>query len=291
MRHLLTTTALFCVVGPALAADPFERHSYFWLEQVAKNSQPLVEVSARIAAEWKTLGPGVASPCIVIRTSEGNLAKALLSWGFRKTDKQPLPVLLLERYVTYDNQRRELATAHGENVMLFPGFQFDFDIGQVVPEGLGGDVAFTENRRLVPIGEAALFGVNGPQVPGESETYDPNDHPEVRPRDFSGTWKIVADGRWRGTWELTADDDGNVQGHYLSDETKSTYPLEGRVSMAQPHQVSFTVQLANTEQQFELYLWTTDKSALAGVTTLLDKKFGVYALREAKAAPPTKPAE
>jgi hypothetical protein len=279
---------LLGIVGPApraWAVDAFDRHTTFWLRQAVRQQEPLKELTSGQAGAWKQIGPGISSPCVIVQTNNGHWAKALLSWGLRKSGAKLVPVVVIDRYVTYDNDRRDVALAAGQNVMLFPGFYFNFEIGQVVPEGQGGDVLFAEVRKLQPSGNARLFGLSGSALPagGEGEKHDPNDHQGVLPRDFSGNWQIRADGRWNGVGQLTSDDDGNVQGSYTSDDTKSVYMLHGQVT-GSPHRLTLEVELANTTQTFEAFLWTKDKSAMAGTTVLADRKFGFYAVRMKEAA-------
>jgi hypothetical protein len=277
--------------GTTLAADSFDRHSSYWLSLAAKNGEPLEAVTSGKAAQWKYLGRDISQSCIVVKTANGNWAKALVSWGFRKADPMPVPVLLLERYVTYDRDRPNITVAHGSNLMLFPGFEFDFDIGQVVPSGLGGDVAFNEKRQLVPLEGAQLFGLDGPAVPpGEDEEYDPQAQPGVQPRDFAGEWRVTADGRWYGTWNLSVDDEGNIDGQYLSSDTKSTFPVKGRLALGEPNRAQLEVEFAVASQQYDLYMFTGDKSAMCGTTTIVDRKFGVIAHRVPKDKPAAEPA-
>jgi hypothetical protein len=264
----------------AWAVDAFDRHTTLWLRQAIKQKEPLAEVTSGQAASWKQLGPGIDSPCVIIKTNNGHWTKALLSWGLRKSGDKRVPVLVIDRYVTYDNDRRDVALAAGRNVMLFPGFYFNFEIGQVVPEGHGGDVLFTEASKLLPAGAAQIFGQSGSALPPPSDEtkHDPNDHEGVLPRDFSGNWRVFADGRWNGVWQLRASDDGTVRGTHTSDDTKSVYTFFGQVSGA-PHRMTADLELANATQSFEAYLWTKDKSVMAGTTVLADRKFGFYAVR------------
>lgn len=273
---------LLCLVPTtrSYAIDAFDRHTTFWLRQAVKDAQPLAELTSGQAASWKTLGRGL-SPCVIVKTHSGHWAKALLAWGLKRGDEGKIsPVLFIERYVTYDNDRPDLALASGKGVMLFAGFEYNFEIGQVVPAGQGGDVVFGEDKKLRPLAGAQIFGLNGSVLPSPAagEKYDPTAHEGVLPRDFSGVWQVDADGRWTGQWNLLVEEDGAVQGSYTSDESKSVYPVRGQVT-GLPHRMTLDIELANTTQSFEAFLWTKDKSTMAGVSTLAERKFGFYAKR------------
>ena len=282
------TLASVCVLLPllsssdAVAIDAFDRHSFFWVQQAVRDRQGIEHISSKEANRLKSIGAGLP-PCVVIETGEGNLAKVLLGWGYRKTDEQTTPVLMIERFVTYDSERRDKTVARGRDVILFPGFRFDFDIGHVVPEKQGGDVAFDDARRLRPLKGSKLYPLNGSAIPGagEGDGYDPLAHDDVRPRDFSGDWKVTTDGRWRGVWRLSVDDGGDVQGSYLSAQTASSYKITGKVS-GEAHRLRLQVHFDTGARDYEMFLWTSDKSAMAGTASILERKFGVFASREKK---------
>lgn len=265
------------------AADVFDRHSMYWLKQAAKGKQPTVELSLEQAAKLKPLAKNITSPCVVIKTDEDNWTKAMLGWGFRKGKDKPIPVLLIERFVTYRGDRPNIAAASGKDIMLFAGFSFNFDIGQVVPAGQGGDIEFTDKSVVKPSKPAELYLLDESQIPAPRATdkYDPNDHEGVRPRDFSGTWDVNVDGRWKGQWEITVEENRQAYGKYTSDESKSTYEISGRVATT-PHQIKLTVELANSRQSVDAFLWTTDKSKMAGTVTIAGRKFGFLATRNKK---------
>jgi hypothetical protein len=282
MRRVL----LFCFLSLVCAADAwgidaFDRHTTFWLREGVKNREPVAELSSGQAAGLKTLSRGIASPCVIVKTNHGHWTKALLSWGVRKgAEGKVTPVLLIERYVTYDNDRPDLALASGKNVMLFAGFQFNFEIGQVVPAGQGGDITLGDDKRLRPVDAALVYTLDGSVLPPaeQGEKYDPAAHDGVSPRDFAGIWQLNADGRWRGTCTLVVEEDGSVQGSYVSDESKSVYPVRGQVG-GLPHRMTLDIELANAVQSLEAFLWTGDKSTMAGTATLAERKFGFYAAR------------
>ncbi len=260
-------------------ADTFDDHSVYWLKQAVKQQKSLESLSMKDGQKLKTIGKGMTSPCIVVKTGEDNWAKALVSWGFRKSAAGRIPVVIIERFVNHRGDRPNLTTSDGEDVMLFPGFEFDFEIGQVVPQGHGGDIALGEPGTLTPVGPAELYGLNGPAVPiPEPSKYpDPNSHTGVLPTDFAGAWKVRIDGRWEGRWDLDVDG-RQVFGRFISGETKSVYEVHGRVTALQ-HNAKFDVELANTDQSFDAYLWTKDKSAMAGTVTMAGRKLGFFATR------------
>lgn len=274
-----TFAALVASVFPAFAADAFDRHTSEHLKRAIADARPAERLTLEDANKLKPIGRNL-SACIVVRTNDGNLAKALVAWGFRRGDGDPVPVLLIERFVTYRGDRGDVTAAAGKDVMLFAGFAFNFDIGQVVPDGQGGDVRMTGESVLVPLGEAQIFGLDGPQLPAAENgaAHDPGAHEGVLPQDFSGSWAVDFDGRWRGEWLLEVDTEGNARGTYTSEETKSAYPVTGRVA-SPPHRIRLTIHLENAQQTVEGYLWTTDKSRMSGRATLEGRDFGVIAIR------------
>jgi hypothetical protein len=265
-----------------VAADVFDQHTLTELKQATREATPLTEVSASVAAKWKSLSPKISSPCLIVQTNDGHWSKALLTWGQRKVKgrEQPQEVLVLERFVTYRGDREGLTTAAGKEVMVFAGHSFSFDIGQVVPAGAGADIEFTDSGILKPVGEAKLFALNGSQLPpGDPAKPNPNDHEGVLPRDFAGTWKVSIDGRWTGTWDMTVDEQRSVIGKFVSDDTQNRYELYGKVANV-PHQARLEIDLANTNLAIEAFLFTNDKSKMSGTVLIANRKVGFVATRQ-----------
>jgi len=280
MRTVLVGAILAATSSVVWSADVFERHSARELQQVLEQGPTMPRITLNDAARLKPLAANLSSPCVVVRTDEGNVAKVLLGWGLRKGGEQPTPVVLLERFVTFRSDRPDLTTAVGKEVMLFPGFGFNLDIGQVVPEGHGADIEFTADGAVQPLGNAVVVPLNGSQLPAaaKAETYDPQSHDGVVLQDFAGQWRINADGRWKGEWELTIGENGRVAGTFLSEELQNRYEIVGQPGAA-PHHLKADVFLANAQMQVDAYLWTTDKSQMAGTVTLTGRKFGFHATR------------
>jgi hypothetical protein len=268
-------------VGSSIQADVFDRHTSDYLRKVADDSDGLTEISLTDLHKLQPLSKTETTPVAVFKTSEGNWTKAAVTWAFRRTDDGLLPILTIERFVTYRNDFSDVAKAAGDNIMLFEGFAYDFDIGQVVPAEQGGDIKFTGNKSIETLNGTKLWGLDGSQLPDEKdgEAPDPTDHAGVLPTDFGGIWKVSIDGRWSGTMRLKIDKGRMLAGTFISDDTKSTYEVFGRVA-SPPQHARLTIQLENAQQDVECYLWTTDKSAMAGTSSLAGQTFGFYATRE-----------
>jgi len=130
-----------------------------------------------------------------------------------------------------------------------------------------------------------IYPVQGSKLPatatGKSRS---GDNEPVVPEDFAGAWEVDADGRWRGTWDLKVTDDGVINGTFLSDETQGTYPVAGGIGDL-PHHAKLTVTFSNSQQIIDAYLWTKDKSAMAGTFRLAGRTFGFSAKRKSETEP------
>lgn len=284
-RVVMSCLVIFVGMSPSSwSADVFDRHTMTELRPALDQGTPAAQITLADVAKIKPLGKNLSSPCVAIKTNNGNVAKALLGWGLRKGGEKPTPVVVLERYVTYRIDRPELTSAAGKDVMLFPGFGFNFDIGQVVPVGQGADVEFTAEGALKPVGDAVLVPISGSLLPSAEATakHDPQAHEGVLPEDFAGTWQVDADGRWKGEWLIDVDAEGRIAGTFVSDELQNRYEMLGQIGST-PQHLKLTVTLANAQMNVDAYLWTTDKSKMAGTVTLIGRKFGFVATRVAAA--------
>lgn len=288
---LVVALVTWLVACPSvLAIDTFDRHTASVLKQTIEGSTGVKSITQQLAGKLKPLDKDQENACLIVETTSGNLAKVLVTWGFRKsgsaTEQKLVPVLMLDRFVTYERGRGDSTVANGKNVMLFPGFGFDFDLGQVVPKGFDADVEFTDKGSLTCLDQATAYGVDGSQLPKEETTPGKagdkgKEKSIVTPEDFSGVWKVDGDGRWQGEWDLSVTEEGVATGKFLSAESEASYPIIGQIG-ALPHQIRLQVQFNNTTQVVDAFLWTKDKSTLAGTFTMEDRKFGLFATRQTK---------
>ena len=104
---------------------------------------------------------GVDGTLLIVKTNDGRNAKLLVHAAGQKTDAEhTVPTLYIDRFVTYKEGEERTVRGSGQNLALFPGFRFSLDMGQVVPEALGGDLRFVQNGDktwVEPVGKAKLY--------------------------------------------------------------------------------------------------------------------------------------
>jgi hypothetical protein len=102
----------------------------------------------------------------------------------------------------------------------------------------------------------------------------------VRAGDFAGRYHLFANGQWSGTLDLKVDDAGGVSGRFRSDSSGAAYPVSGQAAPDVAHKVSFHIKFPRTQQNYEGFLWTEGKGAIAGRMTMLDRAYGFFAVRD-----------
>src|SRR5262249_21878545 len=151
-------------------------------------------------------------------TNDNRYSKLLVQMARQKIGDQAVPVLLVERYVTFKDGEEQAVEASGKNLVLYHGFPLNLDLGQIVPPNLGGDLRFVAEGGKVyaePLGKAKLYRVPKP-LPGT----EPKKTDKVvvgdtfAPRYFNGTYKLYDDGRRSGKLTLKVEDDHTVRGVY-----------------------------------------------------------------------------
>jgi hypothetical protein len=237
---------------------------------------------AEIADHDRVL-PGVTGTFLVVKTNDGRHAKLLVQAGRKKIDAEgSVPILLVERYVTFREGEERAIQASGQNVMLFPGFRLSLDLGQIVPAELGGDLRLVvagDQVHVEPVGKARLYLVTKalPDVP-------PRKGPKLvvgnafEPRYFNGTYQLHDDGRRSGTLILKVDETGTVTGSYFTDRDGTKYEVHGKIGTPN-YAVQFTIKFPRAEQTFQGMLFTGNAQAIAGTSRLAEREAAFYALR------------
>lgn len=226
---------------------------------------------------------------VIVRTDQGNLAKLLVSPGLRKLkptakDSPFAPVLIVERFETIDASDRRSSKSRGKELTLFDGFRFDLDAGQVVPDGLGGDIVFLANApegpRLATLAESRLYTLEKPPNLPDLGAGKPSVGRAILPGDFSGRYVLMANGQWSGTLVLEVDAAGAVSGRFRSDRNGTVSNVTGKVAGDLPQKIEFTIQFPRSRQAYEGFLWTEGKNAISGSVVMLERQYGFIAVRE-----------
>ena len=168
--------------------------------------------------------------------------------------------------------------------MLFPGFRLDLDTGQVVPDGLGGDILFTaqgdQDGAIQPVGPARIVTLEQPPSLPKATTGLPSEGRVVRIADHAGNYRLMANGQWSGVLALAVDADGKVTGTFSSEATGTAYPVSGKVDMGSPQNLQFTIDFPRTKQEYQGVLWSEGKNVIAGTLTMAARVFSFVAVRE-----------
>jgi hypothetical protein len=275
----------FLLMCPTRAADVFEYYTTPVLARAieSKETREVKQLTTSLIVENDRILPQTTAAFLVVRTNQGRYAKLLVQVARQKVDaERTVPMLLIDRYVTYKEGEERAIQASGQGVSLFPGFRLSLDIGQIVPEELGGDLRFVvENGKTYtePLGKARLYLLTQAipdVVPKKAPKLVVGEKFETR--FFNGTYKLYDDGRRSGKLVLHVDDDGEVSGSYYSDKDGSKYLVSGKVGNPQ-YAIQFTVKFPRTEQTFQGMLFTGDGQTLAGTSRLAEREAAFYARR------------
>lgn len=275
---------------PTLAlADEFDRLEGQALSNAVKgqDAQPHDQLTTTEIGNLTPVLRGLRSAVILAKTDQGNPARLIVSPALRKPADgkgDPLPILVLERFDTFEAGPATTKVARGRDVILFDNFRYDLDTGQVVPDGQGGDLQFVAKGdggpKLVTTGGAKLFTLSKSPVAASGTSGQPSTGRAILPNDFAGRFRLFANGQWSGALELKVADHGVVTGRFQSDQTGTSYPVTGQVGPESPERIHFAITFPRSRQEFDARLWTEGKGAMAGTVSLLNNEYGFFALRE-----------
>ena len=284
MRHLW----VFLLILPATSrADQFESIEGKALVAAMKgaDAKAVERLTLNDLGALPNVLKDARSTLLAVKTTKGNVTRLLVTPELRKPEGggAPMPVFLLERFDTFDNEDLSARLAKGREMVLFPGFQVDLDTGQVVPEGRGGDLSYVVDKdipTLVVLKGAKLYTLNRVPAPDPTKPPQPTPGRAVVPRDFAERYRLFANGQWSGTLDLAVDPKGEVSGQFRSDTHGAAYPVTGQVAVDVPNKVALIVKFPRSRGEFDGYLWTEGKGALAGTFHLNDRTFGFFAVRD-----------
>lgn len=279
----VSLSGLLALAKPS-RADVFDRYTNAILSKAteADGLKPCDKLTPGLLAENSQLLPGSAAALVVVRTNGGRFSKLAVQIARQRTANGAVPIALIERFVTFKEGEDRAVQVAGGPTHLYHGFILNLDLGQVVPNEIGGDLRFVTaagENWLEPIGQAKLFIVTKP-LPGTEarRSARPMIGETFEPRFFSGTYKLLDDGRRSARLVLKVSDEGVVSGEYVSDSTGRSYEVVGRVGTPR-HALQFTVRFPQTEQTFQGWMFTHEGKYITGWTRMQEREFGWFAVR------------
>jgi hypothetical protein len=286
MHRIFLLASLLALLAPRIAhADAFDLYTNDLLAKIPKADGVLhvKELTQELLVEHGRVLPGTRAAFVVVKTNEGRYAKLLVQASGQKVGDKTLPILSIERFITFKDGEERTIIAEGKSLRLFQDFQLSLDLGQIVPASVGGDIRLvvTEAKTFVePIGKAEIYLVTKPLA--EATPKNPEKvivGATFEPKYFSGVYKLYDDGRRSGKLILKVAADGFVDGWYYSDKDGAKYEVTGKVGEPS-HAIKFKIQLPRAAQEFQGWMFTGDGRAICGVSRLLEREAGFYAVRE-----------
>jgi hypothetical protein len=282
-RYLALATVL--LASPLAHADDFDHYTNVILAKVPKAEGVLhvKQLTPEMLVEHNRVLPNLKGALLIVKTNDNRWAKLLVQTAAQKvSDKKTMPILLIDRFVAFKEGEERAVTAEGKNVRLFQDFQFSLDLGQIVPEAVGGDLRLIvdgDKTYVEPIGKAELYLVTKalPEAtPKKADKVVVGKNFEAKY--FNGSFKLYDDGRRSGKLVLKVDGEGNVDGWYYSDKDGAKYEVSGKVGDPS-HAIKFKITLPRTPEEFQGWMFTGDGRVICGIARLQEREAGFYAVR------------
>lgn len=279
----LSVVALLAAVA-ICRADQFDQYTHPVLSKAISDGtwKEVKELTADQIGEATGGLPDSSSAFVVILTNDKRYAKLLVQPARQKFGDKQVGMLLIDKFTTFKGTSERAVQASGQSVHLYPGLRLSLDIGQVVPESVGGDLIVAGEKdswTLKPLKDAKLFLVTKPiagLAPKKAAKLAIGEVFETR--FLAGKFKLHDDGRRSGTLKLDVNDAGEITGTYTTDKDGREYEVQGKAGTPK-HSLTFTVKFPATSQTFTGYMFTGDGKAIAGTTKILEREASFYAER------------
>jgi hypothetical protein len=272
---------------PVVRADSFDDYTNRHLMKVvdSKNAEKVKNLSLEDLVVNSQVLPGHRSSAfLIVRTNEGRLAKLLVQAARQKVSKdESVPILLIERFVTFLDGEDRTVIAEAKNVRLFSDFRLSLDIGQIVPTALAADLRFSAEKNkfsVEPVGKAELFLVTkhlpeaAPEKGGKVAV-----GAKFEPQSFNGVYKLEDDGKRGGKLHLKVGTNGTVGGFFYSDDNGAKYDVEGQVSATPINNIQFRITYPRSTQFFTGWMFMSDGRLITGFSRINEREAGFLATR------------
>lgn len=285
--HIL---GLMAIALPASArADQFDLYLNPVLRQAIddKKVKEVTELTSDGLSDAGGVLSDTTATVLIVETNDHRLSKLLVRSAGQKVGADgQIGMLLVEKFVTFKETSDRAIKATGANVHLYTGMRLELDIGQVVPEKLGGDLIVSQagddplSIVVKPVNKAKLY-VLTKALPGLAPKKGIKlvVGEKFETRYFAGKYKLSDDGRRSGTLNLEVNEAGEVSGSFYSDKDGQKYEVKGKVGTPS-HQLTFTIEYPQVKQTFTGMLFTGNGKAIVGTSKLQERETGFSAERE-----------
>lgn len=286
MRRL--AALLVIVIAASARAEHFDYYTNAVLAKAVSDGslKELKELTSDQLGEYTAVLPDAPGAFLVVVTNDRRFCKLLAQPARQKigADKHA-PLLLVDKYVTFKGTTERAVQTAGQNVHLYPSLRLSLEIGQIVPEAVGGDIVVSAAEKdpngfiVKPLKDAKLYVLAKPIagiVPKKAGKLVVGE--AFEPRFFAGKYKLQDDGRRSGELRLEVNDAGEITGTFTSDKDGREYDVLGKAGPAK-HALTFSIKYPATTQTFTGYMFTGNGKAIAGTTKMLDREAAFYAER------------
>ena len=284
MRRLAMFVVL--VLSAGARAEQFDHYTYPVLAKAIAGGtlKEVKQMTGDEVGDATSALPDTSSAFLVVVTNDKRIAKLLVQPARQRLgpDRQA-PLLLVDKFTTFKGTTERAIQATGQVLHLYPTLRLSLDIGQVVPESIGGDlmvIAADKGGFIVkPVKDAKLYVVTKPipgVVPKKAPKFVPGE--TFATRFFAGRYKLHDDGRRSGILKIEVNDAGEISGTFTSDKDGKEYDVQGKTGSPK-HAIAFSIKFPATTQTFTGHIFTGDGKAIAGTSKMLDREAAFYAVR------------
>jgi hypothetical protein len=285
MRRLAALVLL--TAAAAGRADQFDYYTHPILSKAAADGslKAVKELTGKDLDDATGVLSDSPDAVLVVATNDKRFAKLLVQPARQKIGDKQAPLLLVDKYTTFKGTSPQVIQAAGQNLHLYPGLRLSLDLGQVVPESIGGDLTVAADPKdpngfvVKPLKDAKLYVLPKPiagVVPKKAPKLVVGEAFETR--FIAGKYKLHDDGRRSGVLKLEVNDAGEIAGTFTSDKDGREYDVQGKAGTPK-HAVTFTIKYPATTQTFTGFVFTGDAKAIAGSAKMLEREAGFYAER------------
>jgi hypothetical protein len=138
MRRLAVLALFAASVGTR--AEQFDYYTNPVLSKAVSDGllKEAKQLTSDEVGEYTSVLADSPSAFLIVATNDKRFAKLLVQPARQKVGDKQAPLLLVDKFVTFKGTTERAIQSTGQALHLYPGLRLSLDIGQVVPEAIGG---------------------------------------------------------------------------------------------------------------------------------------------------------